>query len=214
MANVPSFDPDDSDDSIDPDNLTPEFLNLRTQLYNLQPDHFDQPKKGQKGGKGSERDFNPQVSKIKYKLSKIENDVLFDRTEAEGRWKDILVDLRREAAFVRKTEAQPEDSAAQRITDEAEKIAEEELAALGSQGEDENLGLFGDMFSAEGSATELAAQAAPVPANLEVRNFGKWNGLSPRRVFEDACKARSVVLFRSLIEVLTLFGRLGKQTVK
>ncbi|KAL1855476.1 hypothetical protein Plec18167_007102 [Paecilomyces lecythidis] len=190
VANVPSFDPDDSDDSIDPDNLTPEFLNLRTQLYNLQPDHFDQPKKGQKGGKGSERDSNPQVSKIKYKLSKIENDVLFDRTEAEGRWKDILVDLRREAAFVRKTEAQPEDSAAQRITDEAEKIAEEELAALGSQGEDENLGLFGDMFSAEGSTTELAAQAAPVPANLEVRNFGKWNGLSPRRVFEDACKAR------------------------
>ncbi|KAJ9198010.1 hypothetical protein DTO164E3_3934 [Paecilomyces variotii] len=192
VASVPDFDLDDSDGSLDPDNLTPEFLNLRTQLYNLQPDHFDQPKKGKKGQKGSERDSDPQVAKIKYKLSKIENDILFDQAEAEDRWKDILVNLRREAAFVRKAaESRPEDSAAQRITDEAEKIAEEELAAMNSpQAEDESLGLFGDMFSAEGSTTELTAQAGPAPANIQVRNFGKWTGLSPRRVFEDACKAR------------------------
>lgn len=207
-ASMPSFDPDDSDDSLDPDNLIPEFLSLRSQLYNLRPDYFDQPKKGKKTerGKGTGHDSDPQIAKIKYKLSKIENDVLFDREEAEDRWMDILIELKREAAFVRKTESESENITLQHVKETEDKTTKQELADVMSPlAEEENADIFGDMFSTEASATELTAQVEPAPANLQIRDFGKWTGLSPRRVLEDACKARSVtpLFYMYLEELLT-----------
>ena len=32
---------------------------------------------------------------------------------------------------------------------------------------------------------------------VTIRNFGKWTGMSPRRIFEEACKARSVYAIRA-----------------
>lgn len=192
ISSIPSVCPDDSDSSIDPDTLVPEFLELRSRLYRLRPDYFDQPKKGKKAntGKADGYDSDPQVMKIKRKLSKIENDVLFDRVEAEDRWKEKLNEVRKEQAFIRQKERQIDaPSAAPSEKHEVEK-QEAEPEEVPFPVDDENAGLFGDMFSAETSIAEPTLVAEPMSSSIQIRDFGKPTGLSPRRVLEETCKAR------------------------
>lgn len=198
VSSIPDTSPDDSDSSIDPDSLVPEFLELQSRLYQLRPDYFDQPKKSKKAnsGKADAQESDPQVMKIKRKLSKIENDVLFDRVEAEDQWKEKLNELRKEQAFVRQKERQVDAPSAvpsekQEEAEKQETEAEEILPAV----DDENADLFGDMFSAEASAAEPTLQDETAPSITQIRDFGKHTGLSPRRVLEETCKARFVSSF-------------------
>lgn len=208
ISSIPSVCPDDSDSSIDPDTLVPEFLELRSRLYRLRPDYFDQPKKGKKAntGKADGYDSDPQVMKIKRKLSKIENDVLFDRVEAEDRWKEKLNELRKEQAFIRQKERQIDaPSAAPSEKHEVEK-QEAEPEEVPFPADDENASLFGDMFSAETSIAEPTLVAEPMSSSIQIRDFGKPTGLSPRRVLEETCKARFVFSFFTLPEISRLMN--------
>ncbi|EIT77434.1 P-loop containing nucleoside triphosphate hydrolase protein [Aspergillus flavus] len=190
----PVSSPYDSDSSLDPDTLLPKYMELQTQLYNLQPEIFDKPKKGKKPARENiALDTNePRVAKIRRKIANIENDVLFDRTEAEYRWKEKLDDLRKEAAFFRQNpptkktsldepgaKDQPEEKVAEPSSD-VQPVDDEEIADL-----------LGDMFQAEEPALETGVILEELSkAAITIRDFGKWTGLSPRRVLEDTCKAR------------------------
>ncbi|PYH40126.1 putative ATP dependent RNA helicase [Aspergillus saccharolyticus JOP 1030-1] len=185
----------DSDSSLDPDTLTPKYLELQTRLYELRPEFFDQPKKGKKGSrKPIEAEIqDPQVAKLQRKIAGIENDVLFDRHEAEYEWREKLDDLRKEAAFTRRT--QPEDRALAGETADKEQPEEKEAeldgdaAPLDSIGEDADL--LGDMFGSEEPTLELGVITEELnKAAITLRDFGKWSGLSPRRILEETCKAR------------------------
>ena len=169
-------------------------MELQTKLYHLQPDLFDRSKK--KPPKASE---DPQVLKIQRKIANIESDVLFDRREAEFQWKEKLDQLRKEAAIfgrptVREVEmgkekpAPPKQSEAK--VDEKDDDDEEE----------ENADMLGNMFDDTETPildaikeARLGNTTPPVPENssaITFRDIGKWTGLSPRRVLEEACKAR------------------------
>ncbi|KAL3473615.1 P-loop containing nucleoside triphosphate hydrolase protein [Aspergillus californicus] len=187
---VPSPDPYESDSSLDPDTLVPKYLDLQTQLYNIQPDIFDQPKKGKKG-RGPAVANDPQVLKLQRKISSIENDVLFDRKEAEYYWKEKLDELRKEAAIFRRADG-PKEAVDQK---------EPEPAGVPPL-DDEAGDLLGDMFQAEEPTLELGVITEELnKASMPVRDFGKWTGLSPRRVLEEACKARdsgSKITFKNI----------------
>lgn len=170
---------------------------MQTKLYNLQPEIFDQPKRGKKLSRGQANlsSDDPQVARIQRKVASIENDVLFDRHEAEFRWRDKLDDLRREAAFTRQV-ARDEDRSAQAESEDIEQskeksVTEPENRAPAMDDLDEAGDLLGDMFQADepifetGIITEELKKAA-----VTIRDFGKWTGLSPRRVLEETCKSR------------------------
>ncbi|GAB1199842.1 hypothetical protein APSETT444_009201 [Aspergillus pseudonomiae] len=193
----PISSPYDSDSSLDPDTLLPKYLELQTQLYNLQPEIFDKPKKGKKPARENiGLDSNePRVAKIRRKITGIENDVLFDRTEAEYRWKEKLDDLRKEAAFFRQNQPTEQTSLDEPGTKDQ---PEEKVAEVKPDVDDEEIaGLLGDMFQAEEPALETGVILEELnKAAITIRDFGKWTGLSPRRVLEETCKARKAVEVR------------------
>ncbi|KAB8231720.1 putative ATP dependent RNA helicase [Aspergillus alliaceus] len=195
--------PYDSDSSLDPDTLLPKYLELQTQLYNLQPEAFDKPKKGKRSAHGSvEMDTNEhQVAKIRRKIAGIENDVLFDRIEAEYRWKEKLDDLRKEAAFLRQNNEQAPSEEPENKEQSEEKGAEAKME-IGPIDYEETTDLLGNMFQAEEPVLETGVILEELnKAAIQIRDFGKWTGLSPRRVLEDTCKARDTgctVIFKDI----------------
>ncbi|KAL2872276.1 putative ATP dependent RNA helicase [Aspergillus lucknowensis] len=179
---TPQADPYDSDSSLDPDTLVPKYLDLQTRLYNLRPEIFDKPKKGKKGRDPSGGADDPQVFKLQRKISAIENDVLFDRKEAEYFWREKLDDLRKEAAIFRRAETSIEKGPVEKTDPESDTAAKLD---------DGEYDLLGDMFQTEEPALEQGVITEELnKASIITRDFGKWTGLSPRRVLEEACKAR------------------------
>lgn len=189
--------PYDSDSSLDPDTLVPKYLDLQSRLYGLRPELFDQPRKGKKGGrKPTGTDVpDPQITRLQRKIASIENDVLFDRHEAEYKWSEKLDDLRKEAAFARRS--QPEENP---IPDDAEneQLDEKKAEPDGSVpllDNEESTDLLGDMFQDEEPVLEIGVITEELSkASIKIRDFGKWTGLSPRRVLEETCKSRYVAL--------------------
>ncbi|KAL6239206.1 hypothetical protein BDW75DRAFT_199177 [Aspergillus navahoensis] len=174
-------DPYASDSSLDPDTLVPKYLDLQARLYNLCPEVFDKPKKGKKGHPAGEID-DPQALKLQHKISSIEKDVLFDRKEAEYLWREKLDELRKEAAIFRRIDVNAEKEKV-----EKKELEPEILPAL----DDEAGDLLGDLFQDEEPTLELGVITEELnKASIATRDFGKWTGLSPRRVLEEACKAR------------------------
>ncbi|KAF7595064.1 hypothetical protein BBP40_007467 [Aspergillus hancockii] len=186
--------PYDSDSSLDPDILLPKYMELQTQLYNLQPEIFDKPRKGKKSVRdNTEIDTNsPKVAKIRRKISSIENDVLFDRIEAEYRWKEKLDDLRKEAAFIRENLPDVQTPSEEpQIEDQPGEKGIEPTTEVPPIDDEETADLLGDMFQAEEPVLETGVILEELnKATITLRDFGKWTGLSPRRVLEDTCKAR------------------------
>jgi ATP-dependent RNA helicase DHX29 len=77
--------------------MVPEWLELQTKLYSLQPDLFDRPGKGKKGrGAAAGQSDDPEVAKLQRKIAKIERDVLFEAQEADYIWRGKLDELRKD----------------------------------------------------------------------------------------------------------------------
>ncbi|KAK1141455.1 hypothetical protein N8T08_008995 [Aspergillus melleus] len=185
---IPSS-PYDSDSSLDPDTLMPKFLDLQTKLYGLQPDLFDKPRRGKKSGRETTDSDgeNPQVIRLQRKIASIENDVLFDRAEAEYRWKEKLEDLRKEAAFFRQME--PEKKTAPNTNGDRDEKSEQASPPKGDM--DDAADLLGDMFQGEEPVLEAGVITEELnKAAVTMRDFAKWTGLNPRRVLEETCRAR------------------------
>lgn len=189
---------DDTDESIDPEDFTGEYVSLQSRLYNLRPELFDQSKSGsKKSGRAATKtvtqDSDPQVRRIQAKLSKIENDVLFDRETAEARWRERLNELRKEAAFKRIRERQVEEPLTKASPRQSDPEPEDNLPGdVLEKGGDEEL--FGDLFAAdEAEAAPSTSLSEAQSSHIELRDFGDPTGLSPRRVLEETCRARYVV---------------------
>ncbi|KAL1967815.1 hypothetical protein VTN77DRAFT_2504 [Rasamsonia byssochlamydoides] len=205
VVSAPSPSPDDSDSSIDPEDFTEEYVALQSQLYQLRPQYFDQPSKAKnkKPGrdKSNDNDTDPRVARIRRKIAKIENDVLFDHVEAEVKWRDKLNELRKEAAFMREKERQVEKPPSSSRIENPQPVEEPDSGELGLAADDDNGALFGEMFAADTSETEPLPIAESTSHDILIRDFGKPSGLSPRRVLEETCKARdpaSKIIFRDI----------------
>ena len=181
--------------------MVPKYLDLQTKLYSLCPDLYDKPKKGKKSGRDNkDNGFNdPQAAKIQRKISGIEKDVLFDWEEAEYKWREKLEDLRKEASFFRRTQREEEKPPPVEDQEQPEEIKPEpelESDVLAAAGDNENADLLGDMFGAEEPELESGVILEELSkATMYVRDFGKFSGLSPRRVLEETCKSRYAYLY-------------------
>lgn len=164
-----------------------------------QPDLFDKANKRLRKGVSSLTLENDKTlvnaAKLKKKLSRIENDILFDRDQAENMWQNKLAELRKDTAkFLRNAvaeERQIEPPPAE-LTDTQIQDASDKLAESICSGSNENDDMLGGLFGAdlEGPSAPSSSSGANGSTIIRNRDFGNPTGMNPRRVLEEACRAR------------------------
>lgn len=170
-------------------------------MYKLQPSLFNAPKgrsKKSKRGKEAAPVTDPKVARLQHKLKKIADDVLFEADQAEEEWQVKLEELRVETEVSERQKLEAPE------TDQDEDAQTETTP----QAEDENdgaLGLLGDMFAPEeSSANETPLLGIPINTITKQRDFGKSSGMNPRRILEEACRARLATLSTPLFYCLLI----------
>lgn len=187
------------DSDIEPDNLIPEYIETKKKMLELER-NAHRPD-------GQDFDKDLAMAKAEARLARIENDVLFDRYPAEQQWRQQRVSIEKDIASIKKEqkddeeeekkEALPEnaDSKANdeddEINEEAQRIAAEILAENDS--DDDIGGLFDSLPQNEVDESTGKTQTVVTSSDgkkVVIRDFGKWSGVNPQRVLEEACRAR------------------------
>lgn len=219
------------DSDIEPDDLVPSYLDTRTKLFGIQRPQQDTSRKGRKSSQqlqlptttGDSTD-DMEIAKLLAKLDKIEKDPLFDAGLARMQWETKRITLERDYAE-KKTmsvvgamqEAQDQRQAGEdkpqsaddgddddddEIAKEAKKMTEEILAL--DDNEDQTLA---DLFSAlPTNEVDASGKTSTVMNNSDgtkvtIRDFGKFTGVSPLRILEEACRARDSAVKLAYIKV-------------
>lgn len=193
------------DEEIEPDNLIPEYLKAQKDLLEYERSGRKKSTRESENSQDSETEF--AIAKLKAKLEKIQNDVLFDKFLAEQQWKTQRIALEKEIAVAKKQAKNLEKSESELgsnpenpdplddVNEEAERIAAEILKET-NEGEDDYLGdLFGSLPQHEVDPTTGKTNTVITSADgakIVIKDFGKWTGISPRRVLEEACRSRYV----------------------
>ncbi|KAL8708394.1 MAG: hypothetical protein Q9220_006684 [cf. Caloplaca sp. 1 TL-2023] len=196
----------DSDEGseVDPDTLTQRYLTLRTQLYELVPDLSEIEFEGLTKSKKSLRvpsstRFAPSAMKILQKLRRLISDILFDRNEAAQKWAEERIHLLKADAQRRRLQVDDRVESGKGATPTREDNipSTDVIEANEDAGDDMAVQALGDFFSGlpddlmkTGGTSPQLDDPSTSSRSTTIRDFGKWNGVSPRRIFEDACKAR------------------------
>lgn len=189
-----------TESDVDPDTMTKRFIELQTRLYKIDPD-FDtacsrDPRitKGKSQTNQIRRSHPPQVSKLLCKVERLKADILFDRYDAERQWKEKRIQLAQTAARRRKLQL---DDSNQSGTNSSSKqgvdctTADPLRESSNDSGDDGGAEALGEFLSGLDDAGIPGSDVKGAQReSLTVRDFGKWSGISPRRVLEEACKAR------------------------
>lgn len=144
--------------------------------------------------------IDPPTRRLLNRLKKIESDILFDQEEAEEKWVALRINLLKEEAQRKKLDIDDEPRTFPKIVAGTRKPELGPPGPIGdaasANGEDLTMDL-GDLFGGlpeykVDDATGLSGMVTTAAdgKHITVRDFGKWSGIGPRRVFEEACKAR------------------------
>ncbi len=195
----------ESDVDIEPGKLVERYISLKTRLHKLQPPlpgHGNQKRNIRSATKSDHRHHEaatPEATKIIRKINGLNSDILFDRDEANKRWTLVQNDLARNAAERKRFHLDSEVRSANFSNnhDLSESDNHSETASISALSEEDSMDMIGDLFSTVSEGTTDAdtgitnvTNSAPDGTAIVVRDFGKWGGLSPHRIFEEACKAR------------------------
>ncbi|KAK7746285.1 hypothetical protein SLS53_002244 [Cytospora paraplurivora] len=170
-----------------------------------------------------------EIAKLLAKIDRIEKDPLFDSGLARIQWESKRIELERDYAEEKKRKAEAEVEAPADATDEeqvkgseeppasdidddkddevakeAKKIAAEILA----QDEEDEDQALADLFAAlpTNEIDDATGKASTVITNndgskVTIRDFGKWTGMNPARVLEEACRSRDSSVRLAYIKV-------------
>ena len=197
----------DSDSDLEPHQQISRYLSLKSQIYDVNPVLVDptqhKPKRAVAStctiDGGEKAELDRKVARLTAKLEKMKSDILFDRQEAEIKWAQQWTQLvkersERERLGILNTGEKGYYGKSQQ---DSESLASPSTVPEYISHELDTGDVFGELFSdIPNSATDSnigtsnmkTANAASL--TLVIRSFGKWNGISPRRVFEEACRAR------------------------
>ncbi|KAI1408368.1 P-loop containing nucleoside triphosphate hydrolase protein [Hypoxylon sp. FL1857] len=205
-------------EDIEPDDLIPAYLETRAKLFQLQRPKQDNKRgksaknRGPNGAKQPTSELTGddlEEAKLLAKVDKIEQDVLFDKVAAEQKWRTNKIELEKEFAAKKKAEAEAEaqaeeeaknnNDAAQDAESDDDEIAKEakRIAAeiLQQDGDDDDQALSDLFASLPVQETDATGKTSTVingadGIKITIRDFGKWTGISPTRVLEEACRSR------------------------
>lgn len=223
-SSVEEFEVSDLDSDLEPDELLSRYLSTKARLFEEQPDLIEAKPQKQKSKTNvrsrpeTPRPISHSIQKLQRKVAKIEGDALFDRREADFHWTNKRMQLLKEAAETRKNTGVTRLSAQEVVLK-----PDTPPLSIGSDAEDDDSNTHGDkdevdddaignLFAAEPSRGDNAiAQPGEDASNIvtSIRDFGKPSGVSPRRILEDACRARdpAVRLKYKLVSVTAFSNR-------
>lgn len=177
-----------------------KYLDLQRRLYEIDPQSFE-PKarkqntseRGLSSTKASNnRNINRSINRLTAKLNKIQRDILFDESEAKRKWAVSQVALSREAAERRRLGIRDNRDLEKRIT-----TTDAPIRAEVQKDDDGDADMLGGLFTAITDLTsDISTESGTIGSDgtaeavVKVRDFGKWTGVSPRKVFEEACRTR------------------------
>ncbi|CZT06543.1 related to DNA/RNA helicase (DEAD/H box family II) [Rhynchosporium graminicola] len=201
----------DYESDIDPDELLPTYLDCKTNLFRAQQ---SVPRKDPRGSArrpatkppAAAEVTDPTSAKWLGKIKRIQDDILFDQYVADQQWEVKRIELEKEAAAQRRATEITQDNSdstsqgSQTLVDsddevskEAARIGAEMLEETGSDDE----GALADLFASlpVNEVDPLTGKSSTVVTGsngvkVTIRDFGKWSGVSPTRVLEEACRAR------------------------
>lgn len=204
----------DYDSDIDPDDLLPAYLESKTKLFHLQPPVPKSSNLRPTGRTNTSKTrtptplTDPETVRILRKIKRIEDDILFDQYVADQQWETKRIQLERDAAALRNALQSSQDAeshASETLVDsddevskEAARIGKELLEDTGSDDENALADLFASLPTNE--VDPLTGKSSTVVngtngIKVTIRDFGKWTGVNPTRVLEEACKARYVAIY-------------------
>lgn len=136
----------------------------------------------------------PKVAKLLAKVSKITSDILFDEDEAYAQWVQLRNEILQASADRKKYQL---DQGKRVGSPTARKPPSIQNTTAGMGEDEEQFDMMGDLFSSLPETTsDLESGASSLVSRgkegqiVTIRDFGRWTGMNPRRVFEEACKAR------------------------
>ena len=175
-----------SDSDLEPDEMTRKYVEWQTRRFQLSPQDgkilgtFGLLNKHQNS---ATNDVSQSLARLDSRIAKMKSDILFDLDKAEQQWAAARINLVKENADrnklginkdMERVEPSQPKSAAEEVEEEADMLGE-----LFSSLPETNSGGDGNMTIT--NATGLA---------ITIRDFGKWSGITPRRVLEESCRAR------------------------
>lgn len=198
------------DSDIDPDDLLPVYLESKSKLFHLQSANTEMDPKRRNDRNTAPMSGNklaaqePEFSRLLRKIKKIEDDVLFDKYLANYQWESLRIQLEKEAAVQRHARRLSLDDRTSEESDhpvdsddevsrEAAKMGEALLAETGSDDDTAVADLFASLPISEVDPVTGKSNTIVNGANgvkVIIRDFGKWTGVNPTRVLEEACRAR------------------------
>ena len=192
-----------SDDNVEPQELLNRYLELQTRLFKRQPELtvIEHPRltkaKSRKTQKEQQSEDADIISKrLLSRISRLQRDLLFDREEAYEKWGELRVQLLREAADRKRLQLDEPLVATPAESSVASSEAQPTPTSSEDGDVDDGIGL-GEFFE---SLPEAGIDATTGNSNITasdadgqhitIRSFAAWRGLSPRKILEEACKAR------------------------
>ncbi|KAH7354575.1 P-loop containing nucleoside triphosphate hydrolase protein [Pyrenochaeta sp. MPI-SDFR-AT-0127] len=194
----------DLDSDIDLDELVPAYLRIKSKLYEIDPklvesDARRHPRNVKSKGTSPASHQTPTVRKLLSQLRQLASDALFDEHEAEAQWPA----KRNQTAQDKATKRQQRDAQAtltEKYLDKPivapaqwnQKEIDPATDTADFTGSDDETDLLGDMFSAipDDPATEMPLVESVNAGKVVLRDFGKTNGMTPRKLLEEIVRSR------------------------
>lgn len=199
----PSSSDEEEYDTDNPEHLVKRYLKLMERLHKANPGLTDVVREAKRNRKkqttprapGSEV---PKVQRILDQIKLLESDMLFDKDAAQIQWADRRHDLEVHTVSIPRSKAKAENSAESldRVVQKSTNAQDIKDTRNNADSEDSDdlvgLGNFLVSLPEDGGAQSLAisTEASKSVTNVQSRDFGKWSGMQPRRVLEDACRSR------------------------
>jgi ATP-dependent RNA helicase DHX29 len=183
----------DLESDIEPDEIVPTYLKIKARLFDIDPDAVDasvgKPRKKPKGPGPTKKVESPAVRKLRSQLQQLQSDALFNQDEADALWPARRNQIAQAKAADKRVQSASDDktdpSPPPRDDDTSSKIQE-----AGTSNDDDEVGMLGDMFAAAPDEVLVLPTAEAAADNIIVKDFGKQTGVSPKRILEEAIRAR------------------------
>jgi ATP-dependent RNA helicase DHX29 len=188
----------DLESDLEPEEMEAIYVDTKLKLFKLQPSLVDALSKKSKGASRSNSvPRSTGIRKLQDRIRRIESDMLFNSDAAHERW------MAEKISYLRSRPSSGIASPSLNVNggrSEDVSRAQTDTESVGGKDEPEESAsgeLLGGMFAEptpSGSAPEPGSSDSATE-NAILRDFGKVTGYSPRRLLEDACRARSVIFF-------------------
>ncbi|KIV85532.1 hypothetical protein PV11_01217 [Exophiala sideris] len=185
----------ESDDDDDPSKLTDRYVRIHRLIW--QAEHPDPPKQQKMSARKQKR-----VTRLKERLQKLRRDPLFDEYIAETAWNTTLLEIQEQYQHLLRVEASRRREQDQKDPPDVQEVAVDSPPPTESkQAQDvDGEALLGGMF-ADGDQATASAQTTQVGEQIKVLDFGKWTGVSPKKLLDDICRGHDT---KSRLRVQTL----------